>query len=60
MSVIKAGIHKMNVRIANREDPDKSLILVCTVCLGLFERQLVLSHIYSLELKGRIDKTLII
>ena len=36
------------VRIANREDPDQtpsseagSLISVCTVCLGLFRRQLV-------------------
>ena len=44
MLVIKAGIHKMLVRIANREDPDQtasselssSLIWACTVCLGLF------------------------
>ena len=32
-----AGIHKMLVRITNRED----LIWVCTVCLCLFGRQLV-------------------
>ena len=40
MLVIKAGIHKMLVRIANREDPDQT-IWVCTLCLGLFARQLV-------------------
>ena len=31
----------MLVRIANREDPDQSLIWDCSVCLGLFGRQLV-------------------
>ena len=42
----------MLVRIVNREDPDQtasersSLIFVCTVCLGLFGRQLVL-EIYA-------------
>ena len=35
--VFRAGIHKLLVRIANREDPiiRSSLIRVCTVCLGL-------------------------
>ena len=47
MLVIMVGIHKMLVIIANREVPDQtasersSLIWVCTVCLGLFDRQLV-------------------
>ena len=39
MLVIRAGIHKMHYRIANREDPDQtasSSIWVCTVCLGMF------------------------
>ena len=35
MLVSRAGIHKMLVRIANRED----LIWVCPVCLGVFNRQ---------------------
>ena len=34
--IIRTEIHKMFVRIANREDPDESLIWVCTVCLSLF------------------------
>ena len=40
MLVIKAGINEMFVRIANREDPDQTdvLILVWTVCLGIFIR----------------------
>ena len=41
MFVIKAGIHKMLVRIANREDPDQTasrLIWVCTVCLRIPNR----------------------
>ena len=47
MYVIRAGIHKMLVRIANREDPGSdcflrsSLIWVCAVCLDFFSRQLV-------------------
>ena len=47
MLVFKAGIYKIRVKIANREDPDQtallesSLILICTVCLGLFGRQQV-------------------
>ena len=45
MLVIRAGIHKMLVR-ANREDPDQTVDLGgggggCTVCLGIFGRQLV-------------------
>ena len=34
---IRAGIHKMFVRIANREDPDQTalLIRVCTVWICL-------------------------
>ena len=40
MMVICAGIHKLLVWLANREDPDQSdLVLSC--CLGLFGRQLV-------------------
>ena len=44
-SVINAGIHKMLVSIANREDPGSdcffrsSLIWVFSVCLGLFGTQ---------------------
>ena len=34
---VRAGIHKMLVTIANRS----SLIWVCTICLGLFGRQIV-------------------
>ena len=48
--VFRAGIHKMLIRIANREDPDQrgsSLIWVCTVCLGLFGKQLELEHILT-------------
>ena len=41
MLILRAGIHKMLIRIASKEDPDQSLIWVCTVCLGLFGRQLV-------------------
>ena len=43
MVVIKAEIHELLVRIANREDPDQTLAsaTVCTVCLCLFGRQLV-------------------
>ena len=43
MLVIRAGIHKTVVRIANREDPDQtaSREAICTVCLGPFGRQLV-------------------
>ena len=44
MLVIRAGIHKKLVRIANREHPDQtrsSLIKVCPVCLDLFGRQLM-------------------
>ena len=47
MLVIGAGFHKMFVRISNREDPDQtdcffssSLTWACTVCLGIFSRQL--------------------
>ena len=41
MVKIRAGIHKMLVRIANREDPDQTLIWVCTVSLGISGMQLV-------------------
>ena len=36
--VIRAETHKILVRLANREDPDQSLIWVCecSVCLDLF------------------------
>ena len=37
MLVILAGVDKMLVRIANREDPDQKQSDHCfTVCLGLF------------------------
>ena len=48
----RARIHKMLVRIANREDPDQtasSLIWVCTVCLGLFDEQLVFEILDPLQ-----------
>ena len=49
MLVTRPRIHKMLVKIANREDPDQfrsSLIYVCTVCIGLFGKQLVfLEHL---------------
>ena len=47
MYVVRAGIHKMLVRIANREDPD--LIWVCPACLDLFDRQLVI-EIHHMEI----------
>ena len=34
-------IHNMCARIANMEDPDQSASAVCSVCLCLFDRQLV-------------------
>ena len=42
MLVFSAGIHKMLVKIANREDPDQtaSSEAVCPVCLDLFGKQL--------------------
>ena len=46
LRVIRAGIHKMLVRIENREDPDQTeVIWVCNVCLSLFDRQLVLNFL---------------
>ena len=39
--VIRAEIHKMLVRIANKDTDQNSLIWVCIVCLGRFGRQLV-------------------
>ena len=41
MWVIKAGFHKMLVRIVNRKGPnqnasEEAVIWVCTVCLGIF------------------------
>ena len=39
MLVIRAGIHKMLVRIANGEDPDQTASSDCSVCLGHFSRQ---------------------
>ena len=41
MWVIKAGIHQTLVKIANKENPDQSLIWVCAVCQDIFCRQLV-------------------
>ena len=66
MLVGRAGIHKMIFRIANEEDPDQRrsslylyLIWVCTVCLGLFRRQLVfeiLEHLPYFESYIDTDK----
>ena len=36
--VFRGGIHKMLIRIVNEETP----IWLCTVCLGHFDRQLML------------------
>ena len=42
MLVIRARIHKMRVRIANREDAYQTAYSeACNVCLGLFVGQLV-------------------
>ena len=42
MLILRAGIHKILIRIANREGFFRSsLIWVCAVCLGLFSKQLV-------------------
>ena len=55
MLVIMAGIHKMLVRIANREDPDQTVLQkqsdLCIVCLCLFDRHLVfkiLEHLLNI------------
>ena len=52
--VFKADNNKMLVTIANREDPDQTLICLCAVCLCLFGREVVfkiLDHLpYSLNL----------
>ena len=43
MLVFRAGIHKIVVRIANREDPDQKQSDLCLRCLPrLFGRQLVM------------------
>ena len=46
--VIRAGNHKMLVRMTNSEDPDQTflsiLIWVCTVCLSCFGRQIVFKN----------------
>ena len=44
--VFRAGIHKIDVRKANKEDPDQ--IWVCPVCLGCLDRQLVFKIIEHL------------
>ena len=54
MLLMKAGIHKMLVRKANREGSDQrsSLIWVCAVCLGHLGKQLVfkiLEHLLYLK-----------
>ena len=36
MLVIRAGIHKKHVRIANREDPDQTASSEADLCLDLF------------------------
>ena len=56
MLAIRAVIHKMHVRIANREDADQtasseaSLIWVCTICLDVFCNQLVFETLEHLLL----------
>ena len=47
MLAVKAGIHKMLVRIANMEEPDKQSELGL-LCLGLFSRQQVFKIIEDL------------
>ena len=44
MFVFRDGIHKILVRIANREDLDQTASRVCTVCLGQLGRQLVFQN----------------
>ena len=40
----------MLVRKANRWDPDQKLIRVCPVCLGFFDRQLLLEILEHMHL----------
>ena len=51
MLVIRAGIHRMPVRIANREGPDQTASSegVSPVCLGLFGRKLVFKILEHLQ-----------
>ena len=51
MMVIRGEIHKMVVRIANREDPDH--IWVCHVCLGMCGRASVFG-VMGLKVFGRV------
>ena len=51
MLVVKAGNYKMLVRIANGED---TLILGCTVCLGLSARQLVFEILENVPYPNKI------
>ena len=46
MLVIRDIIHKLFVRISNREDSD--LISVCNVCLGLFVHNLRISTLLNI------------
>ena len=48
MLVISAGIHKMLVRMANREDPDQTYLGLPCLSVGLFRRQEVLDILEQL------------
>ena len=58
MLVIRAGIHKMLLRIANREDSDQtaSEVWVCTVFLSLFGRQLDVKILQYSEINTAQDE----
>ena len=56
--VIRAVIHKMLVKIANREDPDWSLIWFCTVYMGFLGRQQVFKILEHLPKYEFLDKLL--
>ena len=58
-TIIRAGIHIMLIRIANREDPDQTAsIWVCAICLGLVGRQLVLEILEHLLYVKKHKKSL--
>ena len=49
MMDIRAGILKMLVRIANRENPDQTSLEAVWVCIGLFGSQLVIHIVEHLS-----------
>ena len=51
MLIIRAGIHKMHVRIATGKTfITLSLMAVFTVCIGLFDKQLVFEILKKLTI----------